>query len=100
MAFLKPDMRFVHYRWITDEQPASEVYQGEPTRRPFDPFNGDQVLFLINYYDTVVGGLTIKQARALESKLAYQLPMEIKSERSVFSWLMAQSLEESDSTDQ
>lgn len=96
MEFVRADLGFEHYRWDTEEQPANLVYQGEPARRVFDPFNGNQVLFLINYYGAAVGGLTVSQARLVERKLAYQLPMETKSERSVFSWLMEQKLEEED----
>jgi hypothetical protein len=94
MLFTKQDMSFVHYRWDTEEQPASSIYNGEPARRPFDPFNGDQVLFLINYFGTVNGGLTIRQGRFLENRIAYQLPIGTQSERSVFSWLMTLSMDD------
>lgn len=93
MTFSKPDLHFVHYRWETGEQPANVIYQGQPARRPFDVFNGDQVLFLINYYSAAVGGLTIQQVQIVEKKLAYQLPMDIRSEKSVFTWLMEQGHE-------
>jgi hypothetical protein len=88
MTFSKDDMCFIHYRWEKDERPAGEVFCGEPSRRIFDPFNGDQVLFLINFYGSVVKSFGLKDAHALERKIAHQLPLERKSERSVYNWIV------------
>lgn len=87
MPFAKQDLNFIHYRWALEDEPASILYQGEPSRRIFDPFNGNQVLFLINACDTAWGSLSLKEVRQLESKIAHQLPSDIKSERSVFNWI-------------
>lgn len=97
MAFQKQNLQYVHYRWETSGEPAASIYSGEPARRHFDPFNGDQVLFLINYYDTMVGGINLRQAHLIENKIAYRLPIGMKSEKSVLAWLMEQVLE--DATD-
>jgi len=88
MTFSKDDMCFIHYRWEKDERPAGEVFCGEPSRRIFDPFNGDQVLFLINFYGSVVKSFGLKDAHALERKIAHQLPLERKSDRSVYNWIV------------
>jgi len=88
MTFSKEDMCFIHYRWEKEERPAGEVFSGEPSRRIFDPFNGDQVLFLINFYGSVVKSFGLKDVHALERKIAHQLPLERKSERSVYNWIV------------
>lgn len=92
MNYLKKDMEFTHYRW-TDGIDNGSMYAGEPSRRVFDPYNGDQVLFLINYYLANKGNFSISEARAIESKLAHKLPLSSQSERSVFNWLKEQGTE-------
>lgn len=88
MQFLKEDMSFTHYRWGTDGSAFATVYSGEPSRRPFDPFNGNQVLYLINYFATIVGEFSHKEGKLIENQIAHHLPAELKSERSVFNWLL------------
>lgn len=88
MIFNKGDMCFIHYRWEREEKPVGDVFCGEPSRRIFDPFNGDQVLFLINFYASIAGAFSLKDARTLERKIAHQLPPGLKSERSVFNWII------------
>ncbi|MFN4315662.1 MAG: hypothetical protein ACK4E0_15285 [Chitinophagaceae bacterium] len=87
MLFSKDDMSFVHYRWDTEEEPASIVYKGKPSTREFDPFNGNQVLYLINQYGELNGELSIKQARIIESLIAHQLPEGSHTESAVFNWI-------------
>jgi hypothetical protein len=86
MQYLKHDMEFTHYRWIEGDESAS-LFTGEPSRRTFDPFNGKQVLFLINYCMSLIGKYSVETARILECRIAYKLPFEQKSERTVFNWL-------------
>lgn len=86
MRYLKKDMQFVHYRWL-DEETADSLFAGEPSRRIFDPYNGNQVLFLINYFMAITGDSTLGEAREIENKIAYKLPLDSKSERSVLNWL-------------
>lgn len=87
MQFNKNTMSFTHYRWESKDDSDAVIYEGEPTRRQFDPFNGDQVLFMINYYGSLCDGFSLKDARTAEKKLAYSLPLEMKSEISVLKWL-------------
>lgn len=82
-------MQFEHYRW-TDADNAGSIFIGEPSRRIFDPYNGNQVLFLINYYISVTERYSISEARVIESRIAYKLPLSTKSERSVLNWLIAE----------
>ena len=87
MIFRKDDMHGMHYKW--NKNVASKtVYAGEPSRRLFDRFNGDQVLYLVNFYCSVFPeGFTLRRARIAEWEITHHLPGEIKSELSVFKWL-------------
>ncbi|MBO9659124.1 MAG: hypothetical protein J7527_09905 [Chitinophagaceae bacterium] len=91
MIFNRTDLEFIHYHWANDTTPVNEIYSGDPARRSFDPFNGDQVLFLINYYAATVGGMTVQQAHIIEHSIAHKLPLDLKSERSVYAWLKENS---------
>ncbi|RYY57872.1 MAG: hypothetical protein EOO09_01190 [Chitinophagaceae bacterium] len=94
MQFLRENMGFTHYRWENEESGVIPVFSGEPSRRVFDPYNGHQVLFLINSYITEAGDLTVVEARSVESRIAHKLPLGLKSERSVLNWLLEASPDE------
>ncbi len=83
MPFLKEDLVATHYQTGTEEK----TYTGQPTRRLFDRFNSSQVLFLINFYGSLSDRFTIEEGRAIEQQIATRLPMEAKSELSVFNWI-------------
>ena len=85
MQFQKGDMAGQHYSWQGDT--AKGLFSGGPTRRLFDRNNGDQVLFLINFYGSQLEKFTLEDARFIEDKIYRQLPLEAKSEISVLSWL-------------
>ena len=86
MHFNRQDVNCDHYTWEQDSEKVS-LFSGQPSRRSFNRFNGDQVLFLINFYGSFSEGFTIQQARIIELKIAHHLPVEIKSEVSVFNWI-------------
>lgn len=83
MHFQKQDMSGTHYYW----NEAGFVYTGQPSRRSFDRFNGDQVLFLINLYSSLSDRFTIREARQMEEEIEKRLPIDLKSEISVFNWI-------------
>ncbi|HEX2847654.1 MAG TPA: hypothetical protein VHN59_13990 [Chitinophagaceae bacterium] len=85
MIYQKNDMEGRFYKWITD--PSRAIFAGRPSRRLFDRFNGDQVLFIINFYASFFERFTLEEARELERQIANNLPMEAKSEISVFNWI-------------
>jgi hypothetical protein len=85
MHFQKQDLAGQDYYWNND--PTNELYQGQPSRRMFDRFNGNQVLFIINFYGSLVEGFTSDDGRAIEDQLLHHLPLETKSEISVFNWI-------------
>jgi hypothetical protein len=47
MYFKKEDLAGTHYTWSANDK--KQVFTGRPSRKSFDRFNGDQVLFLINF---------------------------------------------------
>ena len=84
MPFLKEDLTSQQYHW---DNIGDGVFTGSPSRRPFNRFNGNQVLFLINFYGTLSEKFTIEEGRRMEELIGSQLPLEAKSEISVFNWL-------------
>jgi hypothetical protein len=85
MEFLKEHLQIGHYNWEKD--PNHSIYTSEPDRRLFDRLNGNQVLFIINYFGKSLGRLTLSEGRRIEELILTQLPEYIKSELSVFNWL-------------
>ena len=85
MPFLKEDLAGQHYSWTNATDPSS--FNGLPSRRLFDRYNGDQVLFIINSCGSLTEQFTAGEGRKIEELISSQLPMEAKSEISVFNWL-------------
>jgi hypothetical protein len=85
MNFGKDDMQQTHYTWSSDL--TEQRYSGDPTRRPFDKFNGPQVLFIINHCESLFEKFTRQEGRRLEYSISNLLPPEVKSEISVVNWL-------------
>ena len=85
MSFLKTDLKYDHYYWTPTNNSA--VFTGEPTRRLFDRFNGEQVLFIINLFAGIFEKFTIQEGHEMEHLINNSLPLEAKSEISVLNWL-------------
>lgn len=85
MAFGRNDLVYNHYKW-PDGSPSFE-FTGEPTRRMFDRYNGSQVLFIINSYAAILGHFTAQIGQQLEDMISNSLPLDKKSEISVFNWI-------------
>ena len=85
MIFLKEHLGKSHYDWAVGLNHAKG--NNEPNRRIFDRFNGNQVLFIINYFGQSLGKLTFTDGLRIEELIVSQLPLEVKSELSVFNWL-------------
>jgi hypothetical protein len=84
MLFSKEDLINHEYNW---EDVSDSVFSGDPSRRTFDRYNGNQVLFLINFYGSMSEKFSIEEARKMEDLILHHLPLEAKSEVSVFNWL-------------
>ena len=85
MPFLKEDLTGQHYSWTGAV--GSPTFTGHPSRRLFDRYNGHQVLFIINFYASLSDKFTLGEGHRIEELLSSRLPMEAKSEISVFNWL-------------
>jgi len=84
MLFQKQDLEGTGYYWIEKEE---HIYTGQPSRRSFDKFNGNQVLFLINFYSSLSESFTLREGKNLEKRIKEDLPEEFKSEIAVYNWI-------------
>jgi hypothetical protein len=84
MLFQKQNLAGTHYEWNGD---SVKLFSGQPSRRLFDRFSGEQVLFIINFYGSLSDRFTLEEGRIIEHQIAHNMPDEIKSEISVFNWL-------------
>lgn len=87
MRFLKEHLQANVYHWA--DEPA---FTGDPSRRLFNRHNGDQMLFIINYYASLIKEFSINDGLQIEDMLINQLPLEAKSEISVVKWLSEKPL--------
>ncbi|MEO8403127.1 MAG: hypothetical protein ABI480_00975 [Chitinophagaceae bacterium] len=85
MNLSRQDLAGDHYSWSDNKE--GNLFNGVPSRRLFDRFNGDQVLFIINYYGSQSNTFSIEEGKQIENRIADELPMEAKSEISVLNWL-------------
>ena len=82
MRFLKEHLSAYNYSWINEA-----TFTGEPSRRLFNRYNGNQLLFILNLYASLIEGFTIKMGLSIEDRLMNQLPIAANSEISVLRWL-------------
>jgi len=87
--FLKQHLISSHYSWLEDGK--KNVFVGRPSRRTFNRYNGDQVLFMINCYFSMLDRYSINEGKKVENELLNHLPLEMQSEISVFQWLQSQT---------
>jgi hypothetical protein len=82
MQFLKEHLSAYNYSWINES-----TFTGDPSRRLFNRYNGNQLLFIINLYASLIEGFTVNMGVKIEDRLMNQLPVDAKSEISVLKWL-------------
>jgi len=82
MRFLKEHLSAYNYSWINEA-----AFTGDASRRVFDRYNGNQLLFILNLYASLIEGFTVKMGIKIEDRLMNQLPIGKKSEISVLYWL-------------
>jgi len=82
MNILKEHLSAYNYKWINEA-----TFAGEPTRRLFNRYNGNQLLFILNLYASLIDGFTVSMGSQVEDRLMNQLPVDAKSEISVLKWL-------------
>ncbi|MEX6689808.1 hypothetical protein QTN47_20040 [Danxiaibacter flavus] len=88
LGFKKEDLSEADYSWDENLAERSEFEVQEPTRRSFDRYNGNHILYMINYFAQAVQQVSLKEVKLLEKILREKLPIDIKSEVSVFRWLV------------
>ena len=82
MQFLKENLSAYNYNWINEG-----TFTGEASRRLFNRYNGNQLLFVLNLYASMIEGFTVNMGLKIEDSLMNQLPVDAKSEISVLNWL-------------
>ena len=86
MNFTKEHLSGDNYEWDLGNQ-VHRMKEMTPTRNRFDRFNGNCVLHMLNLFDKLVTTLSVQDGQYLETLMANQLPLEAKSEMTVFNWL-------------
>lgn len=76
------------YEWIPDGEES--LFDGNASRRLFNRWNGNQVLFLINLLLSSSGNFSIEHGRYIERLIINELPLTAKSELTVFNWLQGE----------
>jgi hypothetical protein len=89
MSFLKENLQG-HYNW--NNSGNTGLFSGTPTRRFFDRDNGEQVLFIINFYGSTDEKFNVEEGHRLEELINKRLPAETRSEISVYNWLKEASM--------
>jgi hypothetical protein len=84
MKFSKEELEY-HYTWTDGASTTSLT--GGPSRRLFNRFDGNQVLFIINHFARMKSDFTTEDGRKIENLIVKQLPLDAKSEISVCNWL-------------
>jgi hypothetical protein len=89
MLFSKDQLTGV-YNWSS--QTDAPVFEGQPSRRLFDRWNGDQVLFIINLLLANSGSFSIDEGKKIEKLIINKLPFDPCSELTVFNWLQKEMM--------
>ncbi|MET0462491.1 MAG: hypothetical protein ABW007_05040 [Chitinophagaceae bacterium] len=89
MQYQKEDMIGEFYQWEGEKMP--DTVDRTPSRRAFDRFNGHHVLYIINYYVTLNNKFSKEYCQVLEKKISQDLPIDLRSELSVFNWIKISS---------
>ena len=84
MAFSKEYLTGL-YNWTTEQE--TSLFEGPPSRRAFNRFDGNQVIFIITLLLERLGDFSIEQGREIEMLIINKLPFESSSELTVFNWL-------------
>jgi hypothetical protein len=82
MNILKEHLSAYKYSWTNEA-----TFTGEASRRLFNRYNGNQLLFVLNLYASLIEGFTINMGLKIEDRLMNQLPVAAQSEISVLNWL-------------
>ena len=73
------------YDWPQERERS--VYDGDASRRLFNRYNGNQVLFIINLIMSSCGFRSVEEGKRIEKLIINQLPFNPSSELTVYNWL-------------
>jgi len=65
--------------YIWNKENVRIPFTGDASRRVFDRYNGDQMLFIINLYGLLSETFSIAKGIETENKIMSYMPLEIKS---------------------
>lgn len=84
-VYNRSDLLFDDYEWT---EPLSHVkLQGTPDRNLFMRYEGYEILYMINYACETMNAVSKADAGRIETLLHEKLPIDIRSQNSVFQWL-------------
>ena len=84
MLFSKEHLSGI-YTWASD--PDLTAFDGQPSRRTFDRWNGHQVYYIIDLVLQSSGDQSMEQGTKLEKLIINKLPFDPCSELTVYNWL-------------
>lgn len=84
MSFTKEHLTGL-YNWVPEKE--ASLFEGTPSRRTFDRYNGNQVIFIITLLLERLGNSSVEQGREIEMLIINKLPFASSSEHTVFNWL-------------
>ena len=73
------------YKWLPETERS--VFDGSATRRLFDRFNGNQILFIINLVMDSCGNYSVDLGKKIEDLILNKLTFGISSEITAYNWL-------------
>lgn len=89
MSFSKEHLNGL-YNWLSETEAV--IFEGPVSRRLFNRWNGDQVLFIINHLLDSSEDFSVEQGRKIERLIINKLPFESSSELTVFNWLQKEMM--------
>lgn len=89
MSFSKEHLTGM-YNWTPEQE--TPLFEGSPSRRTFDRYNGNQVFFIITLLLERLNSPSIEQGREIEMLIINKLPFTSSSELTVFNWLEKEML--------
>lgn len=83
--YQKEDLLFSDYDWKNASDHVK--FNGMPDRNMFVRYEGNDVLYMINCVCAAMNDTSRQHAANIERLIHEKLPIEIKSQNSVFNWL-------------
>ena len=89
MPFSKENLTGL-YSWSPEQ--GTPLFEGSPSRRMFDRYNGNQVLFIINLLLEGSESSSAEDGKKIEWLIINKLPFDPCSELTVYNWLQKEMM--------